>query len=174
MSYPESGLSGIYAPEGSGEDGSSWSGMFGSFLPCVVSGASPLEITGVHWTSEESAGPRSVETYVRSFDSRVDMPIGTALGTPQQPDQSDLFDSVELREGVEGLEVFEPCVKDGETRRDGETDEILFVVTSGPSGAKLEHISFTYSTPDGQDYELVNNWKFYLCGSEIPEELRCK
>jgi hypothetical protein len=172
MSYPGSGLSGTYAPEDGGSE--LWSGMFGSFLPCVVGGAVPIEITGVHWESEESTKSHSVKTYVRSFDSKVDTPIGSALGTPERPDQNDLFDSVDLRDGVDGLKVTESCVKDGEMRPEANMNEVLFVVTAGSSGAKLEHISLTYTTPDGREYEVVNDWKFYLCGSEISEELRCK
>jgi hypothetical protein len=172
MSYPDSGLSGIYIPRDV-DQGDLWTGMFGSFLPCVAQGEGPIEITGVRWEDEAATEPVSVETYVRTFDTTVDMPIGTALGTPESPSQGGRFDNSDLRKGVEGLEVTQPCPKDGESRADGVLDEVLFVVTSGPSGAKLESISFTYTAPGGKQYEVVNDWKFYLCGSEIPDELRC-
>lgn len=55
MNYTGSGLNGMYPPDGLGQD-DSWTGMFGSFLPCVAHGEAPIEITGVDWESAEATG----------------------------------------------------------------------------------------------------------------------
>ncbi|MBO0608517.1 hypothetical protein [Myceligenerans salitolerans] len=172
---PGSGGNGIYLPDETGPDGS-WAGMFGEHIPCLNDDGVPVEITGVTWDSDPETRPISVDVYVRTFDSRKDDWLGSALGTPHDlvnPSDEDLFDTAEIREGIEGLEVTKPCGSEDEAWVKGVEEEVVFVLQSGPSGANIKNISFAYSTPDGRQYEVVDDWEFYLCGSKIPKEKRC-
>lgn len=172
---PGSGGNGIYTPDAADPDGS-WTGMFGEHIPCLNDGGAPVEITGVNWDSDPETRPISVKVYVRTLDSRKDDWLGSALGTPQDlvnSSDEDLFDTAEIREGIEGLEVTKPCGSEDEAWIKGVEDEVVFVLQSGASGANIKNISFAYSTPDGERYEVVGDWEFYLCGSKIPKEKRC-
>lgn len=170
LSYTGSGAISINKPSETFE-GEAWSGTFGSFLPCVAQGDGPIEITGMEWSSEPGPEPTSVAVYVRTFDGDTDSPIGSMRGTPEEPTRKGDFAALRTREGVDGLVVDVPC--HDELGFDGVATEILVSMTVGDRGGHIHDITFTYETADGAERAVRNGWDFYLCGSEVPEDLHC-
>lgn len=167
--YPGSGLSGLARPDGVGR-GDTWTGMFGSFMPCIAHGEGPVEITGVTWSSTPDLEPLSVDVYARTFVAPDESPIGRLYGTPENPSRSHItpFDDKFVRASVD-----EPCHQEGDPLPSGPIDEIVFSVKGKSSGAHLRDVRFTYTTPDGKEHIVENDWDFYLCGPKVPEETGC-
>lgn len=155
------------------DEGESWSGMFGSHTPCLNDKDVPVTITGVTWKTDGSTEPISVTAYTRTFDNRENDWIGSALGTPSDPEIPERFESVDMREGVRGLEVTKPCGDDSTRWVEGVEQEILFVIKAGPEGAGIRNVSVSYVTPDGARHASVSDWRFYLCGSNVPKKYGC-
>lgn len=168
--YPNSGLSGLAHPDDV-KDGDTWNGMFGSFLPCVAQGEGPLEITGVDWESSPGLEPLSVSTYVRTVAIGDENTIGQLYGTPEEPLHSK---TPPFHEEFVKLSVDRPCHKAGDPPVNGHFDEIVFSVEGKSSGAHLTDIRFTYTTPDGKQHIVENDWDFYLCGPKVPDETGCR
>jgi hypothetical protein len=165
LNMPGSGGVSIYLPEDQPAD-QAWSGTFGSFLPCMMTEDGPARVTGVELAHPSEAEPVSAVVYVRTFDSSTDSPIASMRGEATDLD----IGWTELREGVAGLEVGAGCVDaigfDGEL-----TDELLISVTADQRGAHVSDVTVSYITADGDEHAVQSGWDFYLCGSEVSEEL---
>lgn len=166
---PGSGMSGVDQPEGT-RDGDTWSAMFGSFMPCIAQGDGPVEITGVDWSSSPGLEPATVDAYVRTFVVGDENVLGSAYGTPAD------FRSRSIEpfsERFTGMTVDKPCREEADPPLSGRIDEVVFSVKGKSSGAHLRDIRFTYTTPDGKEHVVENDWDFYLCGPKVPEEIGC-
>ncbi len=168
--YPGSGLSGLAHPEDA-KEGDAWSGMFGSFMPCVAHGDGPIEITDVDWSSTPNLEPLSVDVYVRTFVVGDENAIGQLYGTPEHPSRRS---TTPFNEKFTGMTVDKPCSEEGDPPPSGAIDEIVFSVMGKSSGAHLTGIRFTYTTPDEKEHVVENDWDFYLCGPAVPEEIGCR
>ncbi|MEU2200766.1 hypothetical protein [Isoptericola sp. NPDC019482] len=165
LHVPGSGSVSIRPPTDLSPDGT-WSGTFGSFLPCLTTEDGPARLTGLRFA--DSAGPEPLEAvaYVRTFDSATGTPIASMRGAARDLD----LGSSRLGEGVEGLEVGATCQDllgfDGTT-----TDEILISLTADRRGARVGDMTVTYVMPDGVEHAVQVDWDLALCGSEVPDEL---
>ncbi|GAB4084326.1 hypothetical protein GCM10028784_09560 [Myceligenerans cantabricum] len=153
--------------------GEEWDGIFGSHIPCLNDEAVPVTITGIRWKVDDETRPVSVTPYSRVFDSREAPPIGSARGNMSDPEFPEDLKSLEMRKGVDEIEVTRPCGDDSTPWKKGIENEILFVIRSGPEGAGIRNVTVSYTTPDGKKHESVSHWRFYLCGSNVPKKYGC-
>lgn len=164
-------------------DAATWTGTFGGYVLCAEDSGTHIEVQRVRYTA--SVEPVKVVPTVRTISpdslrrvgpsQRQDyLPTYAALGSPPkfaEPYVEAIVPGDYITE-VQGLRVNESCEQTASLEQqlsEGQVPtrplkELMFVVTAGPRGAKIDQVDIDYLA-GGRPMTLRLHWTMIACGT---------